>query len=207
MNTESRNTEQESKAELLARLDVMEAMMQEGRRSTVRWGWIFVLWGAAYLIAIGWSSFLPSWVPWTVTMVGTAIICSVIVTIKRRGKPTTQLARSVSAIWNGVGIALFVYSFGISISGHVELHSFWATVEVLFGTINFASAMILRWRVQFLIATLWFSSALATCFVSTQHVLPILIADTVLGMIGFGLYLMYLEHRDRRTSTTAVQHG
>lgn len=64
--------------------------------------------------------------------------------------------------------------------------------------------MVLRWRGQFLIALLWWASAIATCFVREALVIPILAAATLIGMIGFGLYLMYSERRDHRTQ---VQHA
>ena len=47
-------------------------------------------------------------------------------------------------------------------------------------------------------------SAVTTCFVATSLVLPILIFDTLVGFLGFGLYLMYCENRDRRA---LVQHA
>ena len=204
----TKSTRPNSSNELISRLEVMETMLQEGRQATVNWGWSFVLWGAAYLVAIVWSSMLHSWKPWTITMVGTAIISMVVAKFTRQGKPCTQSSRSISSIWTAVSIGLFLYTFGISSSGHFELHGYWASVEVLLGIVNLASAMILRWRVQFLVGLMWFSSALATCFVSTGHVLPILIADVLFGMIVFGLYLMYCERRDRKLSTLpSVAHA
>ena len=201
-------TQSNAPSELISRLELMETMLQEGRQATVHWGWSFVLWGAAYLVAILWSSMLHSWKPWTITMVGTAVVSIVVGKLNRRGKPSTQSSRSISSIWTAVSIGLFLYTFGISGSGHFELHGFWASVEVLLGVVNFASAMILRWRVQFLVGLMWFSSALATCFVSSRHVLPILLADVVFGMIIFGLYLMYCERRDRKLSTLpSVSHA
>lgn len=36
-----------NKTDLLERLAVLEQMVNEGRRSTERWGWDFILWGIA----------------------------------------------------------------------------------------------------------------------------------------------------------------
>ncbi len=50
--TESRNPSQQ---ELLERIEVIERMMRDGRRSVEYWGWTQVLWGTAYLVAIVWT--------------------------------------------------------------------------------------------------------------------------------------------------------
>jgi len=44
----------------------------------------------------------------------------------------------------------------------------------------------------------------ATCFVAMRLVMPILVFDALIGFLGFGLYLMYRERRDRRLR---VQHA
>ena len=41
---------------LAERVSLIESMMAEGRQGTARWGWTFVLWGVAYLVATAWSS-------------------------------------------------------------------------------------------------------------------------------------------------------
>ena len=50
--------------DLAERVRLIESMMAEGRHGTERWGWSFVLWGVAYLVATAWSSGLvggPVW--------------------------------------------------------------------------------------------------------------------------------------------------
>ena len=200
--------EQGTKAELLARLELIEAMMREGRKTTGRYGWAFVLWGVAFLIAIGWTSITGHGnLAWPVTMISAAVIQGVVGGMLRCAKPQTHIARSIGAIWSAVGITMFAYPFAIGTGGHFEIHALICAVEALLGVANGASAFTLRWRGQFLIALLWWISSAVTSFVPAALVIPILAAATLIGQIGFGLYLMYLEHRDRRTSTTAVQHG
>ena len=72
MSADTRNPE------LTERLELIESMIAEGRRSTTRWAWTIVLWGVAFYVAIAWSSgFLggPIWgqhiMAWPVTMIGT----------------------------------------------------------------------------------------------------------------------------------------
>ena len=77
-------TEQETQEELLTRFELVEMMVKEGRRSTEYWGWTFVLWGAAYLIAIGWTywSHRPD-IAWSVTMTAAVVITIVVATRKK----------------------------------------------------------------------------------------------------------------------------
>ncbi|MGB8478147.1 MAG: hypothetical protein WCE63_04805 [Acidobacteriaceae bacterium] len=198
-------TEQETQQELLTRFELVEMMVKEGRRSTEYWGWTFVLWGTAYLIAIGWSYWLhqPN-IAWPVTMIAATVLTIAVATRKKRAKPQTPVSRAIGGIWTAVGTAIFIFCFAAGISGHAEMHSYIATVEILLGVANCAISMVLRWRGQFAIALLWWISAVVTLYVSSQWITPILVIDTLIGFLGFGLYLMYRERRDRRLR---VQHA
>jgi hypothetical protein len=192
-------TQQETQNDLLSRIELIESMVQQGRRRTEYWGWSFVLWGMAYLVAIGWShtSVKPQ-IAWPVTMVAAWILTMAVASRKKRGIPNTLVSRAVGAIWIAVGAAIFIFCFAAGSSGHAEMHIFWAGIEVLLGVANCASSLILRWRAQFVVALVWWISAVAICFVSVQAIMPIVIADTLICLIGFGLYLMHREYRDRQ---------
>lgn len=198
-------TEQETQEELLSRFELVETMVKEGRRSTEYWGWTFVLWGAAYLIAIAWSYwFRQPNLAWPVTMIAAGVLTTVVAARKKRAMPQTPVSRAIRGIWTSAGIAIFIFCFAVGLSGHAEMHSYIATVEILLGVANCAVSMVLRWRGQFFIALLWWISAVATCYVGSQWIIPILVVDTLVGLLGFGLYLMYRERRDRRLR---VQHA
>lgn len=193
-------------SDLLDRITLIETMMQEARRGTEYRGWVFVLWGAAYIIAIVWGSSRYSHpFTWPITMIAAILISVLVASIKKRKQAQTPMSRSITAIWQSVGAALFIFCFAVSWSGHAESHSFFAAVEVLLGVANCASSIILRWRVQFVVALLWWVSAVATCFVAVEHIVPILLGDAVVCLLGFGIYLMVCERRDRQQH--AVQHG
>jgi membrane protein insertase Oxa1/YidC/SpoIIIJ len=198
-------TEQETQEELLSRFELVEMMVKEGRRSTEYWGWTFVLWGAAYLIAIAWSYWLhqPN-IAWPVTMIAATVLTVVVAVRKRRTNPQTPVSRAIMSIWRAVGAAIFIFCFAVGLSGHAEMHAYIATVEILLGVANCAISAVLRWRAQFLIAVLWWVSAVVTVYVSSQWIMPIFVIDTLIGFLGFGLYLMYRERRDRRLR---VQHA
>lgn len=198
-------TEQETQEELLTRFELVEMMVKEGRRSTEYWGWTFVLWGTAYLIAIGWTygSHRPD-IAWPVTMIAAVVLTIVVAARKKRAKPQTPVSRAIGGIWTAVGTAIFIFCFAAAISGHAEMHVYIAAIEILLGVAKCAASMTLRWRGQFLIALLWWISAVVTLFVSSQWIMPVLVFDTLIGFLGFGLYLMYRERRDRRLR---VQHA
>ena len=95
-------TEQNGKDELLARLEVMETMMKEGRKLTDNHGWAFVLWGVAYLVAIGWTAMSGNGnVAWPVTMAAAGILSVVIGSSRGRYHPRThcRFQTSPSSQW------------------------------------------------------------------------------------------------------------
>lgn len=199
--------EQANRQDWQERLELIEKMMLEARRTTEYWGWNFVLWGAAYLIAIAWSALgrMPN-VAWAVTMIAAGMATAVIAKRKARGKPATVLGRAMMAIWMSMGLALYILCFSTASTGHWEIHASTAAIESFLGAANMASGILLRWRVQESVGILWWLAAIASCFVSANQVGWIFIAATVVGMIGFGLYLMVLESR-AKSGTQKVAHA
>ncbi len=199
--------EQANRQEWQERLELIEKMMLEARRTTEYWGWNFVLWGTAYLIAIAWTALgrMPS-LAWPVTMIAAGVATAVIGRRKARTQPGTVLGRAMMAIWVSIGWALFIFCFATSATGHWETHASLAAIESFLGAANMASGILLRWRAQASVGILWWAAAIATCFVSANQVGWIFIAITVVGMIGFGLYLMVLESK-AKSGTQKVAHA
>lgn len=197
--------EQANRQDLQERFELIEKMMLEARRTTEYWGWNFVLWGIAYLIAIAWSSttFNPN-LAWPVTMIATGVATAVIAKRKNKGRPETVLGRAMMAIWVSVGAALFLFCFSTGFTGHWEIHASTAAIETLLGAANMASGILLRWRVQASVGILWWAAAIATCLVPAAQVGLIFIAITAVGMIGFGFYLMLLESKARSGAQKAA---
>lgn len=184
-----------------ARLQLIESMIQEGRKSTDYWGWTFLLWGIAYFIAIGWTYYLPHpQYGWPIVMTATFVAGALIGRWKHRHhtQPKTAQSRALAGIWCATAAAIFLFAFSGAISGHSEPHIFLCGIEILIGLANAASAFILRWRLQFLVALVWWGCGVASCFVAADHLIPVLIVGTLIGNIGFGLYLMHRESTDRR---------
>jgi hypothetical protein len=200
--------------EASAQLAFIESMILEGRKSTSYWGWNFVLWGAAYLVATLWSSFVTNrsaslWA-WPVTMVLTGIATVVIARSRNKGNPQTTTSRAITAMWMGCGLGIFVYAFPLTIAGRFgDGHAFMGGIEVLLGAAHIASGATLRWRSQISAGLVWWVAALVTELTQSGiYLLIAFLAATMICNICFGIYLMVLEARDKaRLQAGQVAHA
>jgi len=210
---ETNSFESPAQREASEQLALIESMIREGRKSTSYWGWNFVLWGVAYLVATAGSSFLTSraaiWA-WPVTMTLTGIATAVIARWRNQGEPQTTRSRAITGIWMGCGLGIFVFAFPLVLAGRFgDGHTFMGGIEVLLGAAHIASGATLRWRLQGAVGVLWWTAAVVT--ETTQYSLYLLIAflaATMICNIGFGIYLMVLESRDKaRLRAGQVAHA
>jgi hypothetical protein len=189
--------------ELGARLKLIESMISEGRRSTAKWGWTFVLWGVAYFVAAAWATWGQSWLAWPVTMVAAAVLSSVAASRMERGMPETTLGRAIGAVWIAMGSSLMVVLTCLAVSGRYDGHVFVAIIGAMVATAHATSAMVLKWKAQFLCAAVWIAAAVAACFGSDVVVAIAFLGATFLGQIAFGVYAMILESRRRQGAAHA----
>jgi hypothetical protein len=197
--------------DLAERVRLIESMMAEGRQRTARWGWTFVLWGVAYLVATAWSSGLvggPVWaqrlLAWPVTMIAASIATSVGISRMKKGQPATTLGRAIGATWAAMGISLFVVLMSLGLSGRYDTHVFVAIIGAMLGVANMASAMILKWKMQFACAVVWLGSAVAACFGTVNQAGMAFLAATFFCQIVFGIYAMILESQRRKLQSGVV---
>ncbi|MHB1701552.1 MAG: hypothetical protein ACYCSN_15770 [Acidobacteriaceae bacterium] len=190
----------ETKDELLGRLSLMEQMVQDGRSSTTYNGWMFLLWGTGYVVAISWVYFLPhANLAWPVIMTLTALIGALVGAAKAKGQPNTTKSRALAGIWIALGCSIFIFALGGSFShAWAAPQVMLAGIEILIGLANAASSITLKWKTQFVIAIVWWTCGIASFNVGDTLLLPILLAGTLIGNFGFGAYLMTLEARDKR---------
>ena len=198
--------------DLAERVKLIESMMAEGRQRTARWGWTFVLWGVAYLVATAWSSGLlggPVWaqhlLAWPVTMIAASIATGVAISRMKKGQPATTLGRAIGATWMAMGISLFVVLMALGLSGRFDLHVFVAIIGGMLGVANMTSAIILKWKMQFACAVVWLASAVAACFGTVEQAGMAFIAATFFCQIVFGIYAMICE--SRRSRQNGVVHA
>lgn len=186
--------------ELKERLNLIESMIAEGRSSTQRWAWSFLLWGIAYYVAIAWSTWGKTGMAWPVTMIAAAIVTSVFASRVTRGQPGTTVGRIMSAIWSVMGTVLFVVLMALGFSGRADLHLIVAIVGAMLATANGVSSIVLRWRMQFACAVIWLALAVGACFTTDMQTAMLSLAAIFFCLIVFGIYGIVLESRRQSRS-------
>ncbi|HEY6338498.1 MAG TPA: hypothetical protein VIW68_08400 [Candidatus Sulfotelmatobacter sp.] len=201
--------DQTTEQELRDRLSLIESMIAEGRRTTQKWGWTFVLWGVAYLIAMAWAIWGHSTWAWPITMTAAVIVtvAGAMATINASPHPATTMGRAIGSIWIALGITMFLLFAALGFSGRLaDQRLFIAAVSAILGMANGASALILRWKIQFVCALVWWATAVASCFSNdSRSTIEFLIA-IFLCQIIFGIYGMIAESRARKRQG-GNQHG
>ncbi len=198
--------------ELTERLELIQNMIAEGRRSTTRWAWTIVLWGVAFYVAIAWSSGMfggPIWgqhyMAWPVTMIGTWVLTwSLAGRMRNSAKaPMTTVARAIMSIWVAMGISMFALLFPLGLSGRGDQQVSVAVVATLLGTANAASGILVKWTAQIACAVVWWVAAAASLFGTvTESTIAFLVAIFICQIV-FGIYAMICESRERRRQGAA----
>ncbi len=198
-------TEFKGSDEVRERLDLIESMVLEGRRSTERWGWVFVLWGVAYYVAIAWTALGRFEWAWPITMLAALVVSAAIRLSRSGGYSRTAASRSIGLIWAAFGVSVFLLLLALGMSQRLtDAHVAFAIVAAMLGMANGASAMILRWRLQMACAVVWWAAAVLSCY-EKKLVLETPVAFLVavfLCQIVFGVYCMM---RDGRVATARGQ--
>jgi hypothetical protein len=194
-------TENLENHDLAGRLNLIETMIAEGRSSTQRWAWTFLLWGIAYYVAIAWATWGKTWVAWPVTMIAAAIVTGVFVSRIKRSQPGTTVGRAMGAIWSVMGTVLFVVLMALGFSGRADLHLIVTISGAMLATANGVSSMVLRWKMQFACALVWLALAVGACFTTDMQTAMLSLAAIFFCQIVFGIYGMALESRRQSRST------
>lgn len=202
--------EETSAQDLTERLALIESMIAEGRRRAESWGWTFLLWGVAFYVAIVWATWgrsMSVWgrsdLAWPVTMLAAFVLTMAIGLRKGRGQPGTTVGRAIVSLWICAGISMLLLFPALSISGRIEQHSFVALIAGMLGIANGASGMILKWKMQFGCAVVWWATSVAGCFGSAAHLTAVFVAAVFVCQVVFGAYAMILESRRRRQGGAA----
>ena len=183
----------------MQRIELMEAMIAEGRQTTMRCGWIFVLWGLVDLVGMGWQSLAhhSGWV-WPVCL-GTGVVLQVIgLALWKRARSGCKgvRSRSVWAVWSMMGLAMAIYVFTALFTHFTWQYSYLAALLMIVGLAHATSGAILRWPVQGIVAGIWWAGAVAVFVCNSRRAANwIFLIEMCFGMIAFGLYVMFLEGR------------
>jgi hypothetical protein len=189
--------------ELKDRISLIENMMAEGRRTTARFGWSMVLWGVAYYVATAWATWGKSNLAWPVTMTAAGIVTAIGFSRMSRGKPGTVLSRAMSGVWTALGVSISVLLFSLGFAGRYDGHVFVAIIGAMLGMANLASAIIVKWKVQYFCAAVWLASTVVASFGSNEATEIAFLAATFIGLIAFGTYAMILESQRRKQNGVA----
>jgi hypothetical protein len=206
--------------ELAARLSLIETMIAEGRQKTESWGWTFVLWGAAYAGAIisanvgtpvaEWTTWGHHTLAWPICIVSAFVVMFAYIMLagrKSASQPDTTMGRAVFSLWIAMGISLILLLQALGASGKLDQHIFVAVVASLLGMTNAASSLILKWRLQFACAVVWWATAVSACFVSVGQSTIIFLVAIFLCQIVFGIYGMISEARQIRAGASGAAHA
>ena len=187
-----------SARDLNERLDLIQSMIAEGRRSTESWGWVFVLWGVAYYVAILSGAMIKNPLVWPVTMISACVLTGIGISVKPRDQPGTKIGHAIGSIWMAAGISMFLVFLSLGTSGRIDQHIMVAVLGAMLGSTNAASAMILRWKMQFACAVVWWACAVFACFGKGSQITIAFLASIFFCQIVFGIYAMMLDSRRRR---------
>ena len=195
--------------ELKDRLSLIESMIAEGRRTTQRWGWIFVFWGVVYYKCIAlsvWSKAHGSPIqPWTSGVIQLLIFLfaawRIQVFYQKRSKdilwPISTLDRALIATWGSAGISMAILIVSLGYGGRSNPNLVIAVIGTLLGSASAASSMIVKWRVQFACALIWWALAVISCIgTARQSFIAFMIAN-FFCQVAFGVYLMISETHQR----------
>jgi hypothetical protein len=186
--------------ELLQRLELIERMVMQGRRTTQNWGWTFVLWGAGQLVALGWTIFFghPEFA-WPITMTLCGILTGIGSSRMRKAQGAeTIVSRALGSIWFSCGIALFLLGLVGNAIGFFTFRTFMEVLFALMGVANMASGTILRWRTQQALGAIWWAAGLVVMLGSNQVTLWTFVIMVLAAELFFGIYLMLREKKDLR---------
>jgi hypothetical protein len=153
--------EESDQQELVARVSLMEGLIEQGRENTCRWGEFAVLWGAGTLSAFVWSHFHHTWHAW----LWLTVICypvSVLLWIRRWHiqRNVSQIGRFVNALWMASGFAMNVGGLVAGFSPYISSRAIYVMTFLLMGTAHATSGFALRWPLQIAVASLWWVAAL-----------------------------------------------
>jgi len=163
--------------DLLQRLELMEAMIAEGRGFTTHNAWIFVLWGLVDLVAWSWQNlvhtqFAGAWA-WPICSSPAPSSPSPARRCRRspRAFPTASPAAAFMSVWAMMGLSMAIYVASAMITHFTWQYSYIAALLMMVGMAHAISAVILRWRVQGVVAAIWWAGG-AAIFFSTRTAPP-----------------------------------
>jgi hypothetical protein len=136
-------------------------------------------------------------------MIAAGVITGIVASRHTNSQPETTMGRAIGSIWIAMGISMFLLFMSMGISHRFEEHVFVAIIGAMLGMANATSSMILKWKMQFACAVVWWAAAVAACFGSENQSTIVFLAAIFFGQIVFGIYAMICESRRHRIQGAA----
>jgi hypothetical protein len=133
-------------------------------------------------------------------MVAAGILTGVLASRSAGKRPETTIGRAMMAIWIGMGVSTFALMLSLGVTGRLDVHNSVAIVGAMLGATNCTSSIILKWKMQFACAVVWWGSGVAACFTSDNVAAIIFLAAIFFCQIVFGIYGMIAESRKHKLS-------
>jgi len=130
----------------------------------------------------------------------------VIASFKAGNHPKTTLNRAIGSIWIAVGISMFLLFLTLGVTGRLtDQHLFAAVISAILGIANGASALILRWKIQFACAIVWWAAAVGTSFGTDAQSMTVFLFAIFFCQIVFGIYgiIAKVQPREQRNPGNA----
>jgi len=188
--------------DLVQRVALMEAMIVEGRHYTGRNAWIFVLWGLVDLTAWAWQNYSPHfggrWA-WPICLPAGAVLTLAGKMLQRKGQGYSRndVCSRVMSVWGMMGLAMGIYVASAILTHFSWQYSYIAGLLMMLGMAHAISAMLLRWRIQGLVAAVYWAGGVAIFVCNSWRATnAIMLFEMGVVMMLFGLYAMWREPRD-----------
>jgi hypothetical protein len=190
---EEANTE-----DVLARVSLMESLIEQGRASARRWGEFAVLWGTGSLIAYLWEAHTGNWHSW-LWLDAVAYPLEAILWIRRwrQIRAITQSMRFVNALWLFTGLSMNLLGFSGLFQTQMSGRAINQMVMLVMGTANLVSGTAFRWPLQIIIGAMFWGAAIAFLFVNGPFYFWTYVSATFFGEVCFGIYLLITERKNQ----------
>jgi hypothetical protein len=177
------------------RLELIEEMIADGRRTTHGWGWPFVLWGVGHLAGIEVMVQLGIYWGWYI-IVPACFIASLVALHRNRAGRQTFAGRAIHAVWTAQMIALSIFDL-IAMPGR---RMTWEGYDLFFlcsmGACTYVTGAVLRWRLCVVLGCVWWAAAVLGLVLPGAHTLAwTWMVTTITLELGFGLYLVIRDAR------------
>lgn len=137
-------------------------------------------------------------------MAAAGAVTVVLASIKEGHETKTTLGRAVGSVWLALGISIFLLFVSLGVAGKLtDPHLFIALTSGMLGMANATSALILRWKVQFGCAIIWWATAIATCFGTESQATSVFLTAIFICQVAFGIYAMIRQRRAKLHRGTA----